>query len=147
MEQSIFIGMDPLAKIRALEDNAVEIAENYEWEQPLTPEELDEYREKFAGVHIELAALEARKKALLEEITREMKDKKTVSVSLLKVIRTERKDLSGRAFFIQDFKEGIIGIYNSDGELIGQRKMRKTEAQGRIFQTDNGPDTVKQSAG
>lgn len=76
MNERIFQDLDTLSRIRALEDNALDIAEDYSYHRPLSDEEVADLRNEFAEKHIEIENLEKKKAALLAEVNTELKAKK-----------------------------------------------------------------------
>lgn len=73
MTERIFQDLDTLSRIRALEDNALDIAEDYSYHRPLSDAEVADLRNEFAEKHMEIENLEKKKAVLMAEINTELK--------------------------------------------------------------------------
>lgn len=88
MQERIFQDLDTLSRIRALEDNALDIAEDYSYHRPLSDEEVADLRNEFAEKHMEIENLGKKKAVLMAEINTELKAKKSTAAAALAMIRT-----------------------------------------------------------
>lgn len=140
MNERIFQDLDTLSRIRALEDNALDIAEDYSYHRPLSDEEVADLRNEFAEKHIEIENLEKKKAALLAEVNTELKAKKATAARALAMIRTGKEEVSGTVYFIQDFDAGKIKVYDAEGILISERPMKQADRQARMFQAKTGTE-------
>jgi hypothetical protein len=140
MTERIFQDLDTLSRIRALEDNALDIAEDYSYHRPLSDDEVADLRNEFAEKHMEIENLQKKKAALMAEINGELKAKKITASAALSMIRTGKEEVSGTVYFIQDFDAGKIKVYDAEGILISERPMKQADRQARIFQSKTGTE-------
>lgn len=133
----IFQDLDQLARIRALEDNALDVVEDYFYERELSEEEMEELRTSFADKHMEIEALEKKKAEFMAKFKAEMRQAKEKAMASLKMIRTGREEVTGTAYFLQDFEDAKIKIFNADGLLIGDKPMKQADRQRRLFTGTN----------
>jgi hypothetical protein len=140
MNDLIFQELQPLARIQALEDNANEVIQDFVYQRPMSEEELDNLREEFATLHIEMKVIKAKMAAAVAEFKKELKEKETSANAYLTTIRTGREEISGTVYLIQDFGTGKILYYNEEGLLVSERTMLAREKQRRIQNIQTGTE-------
>lgn len=132
MQHLLFYDLDPVERIRMLEDNSDDVLEAYSYDRVLTDDEKNEEQEKFAQFHIELSRLENEKKEIVDRLNQELKVKRIVADKALLKIKTGREEVTETVYVIHDEEEQRVGTYNFRGELIAERPMRSGERQRRM---------------
>lgn len=135
MQKRIFEHLSPVDRIRTLEDNALDVVDEFVYQRELSEEELSDLREEFASIHLELKRLEEKKADAVAELNVKIKENKIKAAAHLQVIGNGRETLTGKVFFLQDFAEGKIKIYDSEGILVAEKPMRNADRQGGLFAT------------
>lgn len=128
----IFQDLDPINRIRLLEDNADKVIPEYTYDRVLSDDEMIENREMFSSNHIELAKLEDEKKALVERINDDIKRKKVVVKNLLYTIKTGREETREKVYEYRDHENNKVHLYNMHGDCIHTRPMNPDERERRL---------------
>lgn len=115
-----------------LEDNAEKVVEDFSFTKTLSPEEMDEYRERFAETCIELTEAEESLKVYSDLRKAEMKPVKELIRDLQKAIKNRAIEVEETAYLFPDYDSGVMNYYNSDGELLMSRRLRPEERQTNI---------------
>lgn len=101
--------------------------------KPLSIDEMDIRREQLTENAIKLSEIEDEKK----EITKEFKDKTEPLVSankiLLQELKTRQTQVDGVLYYMADHENGMMEVYDENGEMISSRRLRPDEKQGTIF--------------
>jgi len=115
-----------------LKDNCDKVEEKG-YMKPYTPEELQGHKENLANVSIEIAEVEAEKKAQDAYYKGQLKpliEQRTQMVSNIKSKSEYVKEICYK-FVDQEAKE--TGFYNADGDLVESRPATADELQPTIF--------------
>lgn len=143
--KDIFQELTPKQRLRYLEDNALDIVENYRHTRPLTEEELNEERETHANLCIEIEAIQAEMKRVADEFKEKLKPLNVQRLETLSRIRSQQLEEVTTAYLIQDFDEFKVGTYNADGVLLSERKMREGERQAGLFRLNKVEERFSRS--
>ena len=131
MESKLFQNETPEERIILLRDNA-EKTEEMTFHRPLSVEEVEKDKSDFSQNAIEISAIEDELAGIKEEFKARIKPKKELYQKLLSSIKTRSKEVTEDVFIIADYDEKMMGIYNSNGELITSRRMVAEEMQMSI---------------
>ena len=115
-----------------LKDNCDKVEEKG-YMKPYTPEELQGHKENLANVSIEIAEIEAEKKAqdaYYKGKLKPLNEQRSQMVSNIKSKSEYVKEICYK-FIDQEAKE--TGFYNADGDLIESRPATADELQPSIF--------------
>ena len=115
-----------------LKDNCDKVEEKW-YMKPYTPEELQGHKENLANVSIEIAEIEAEKKAqdaYYKGYLKPLNEQRSQMVSNIKSKSEYVKEICYK-FVDQEAKE--TGFYNADGDLIESRPATADELQPTIF--------------
>lgn len=117
------------------DDNMQGIAykvEDTKYTKPLSDEELAERKTEHSDVSIKLFDLAERKKEIMAEFKKEMKDLDTQAKELLQSIRFKSEKRQGVVYSLDDQEAGVM--YEFDGECvcINIRTLTKAERQTAI---------------
>lgn len=126
---------------RFLKDNCDKV-EEIGYMKPFTAEELDDMKNELAETSIQINDIEEKKKAQMEVIKEQMKPLLEQKAELLTNIKQKSQYVNENCFKFIDYTEGMVGYYNSEGELVECRPIRADERQLTIFRdlrtgTDN----------
>lgn len=58
---------------------------------------------------------------------------KQTNKRLLTEIKTKQTDVDGTLFHMANHDDGMMEIYDQDGDLVSSRRLRPEEKQGTIF--------------
>ena len=114
-------------RINYMSAAADEVVPDYRYERTLSPEELDEERQTFADLSIDLQRLEIEKAELVAQLNAKIKEKRNEATKSLTLIRTGRMEVVENVYLIADPGNKMIGTFNQYGTLISERQMRKSE--------------------
>ncbi len=103
----------------------------------LTEEELYARREVLAETAIKLRGLEEKKKEMVSKFKEEMDPVKRSYDDLLLQIRTGQEEKSGETFYMANYTENMMEVYDEQGEMITSRRLRPDEKQGNVFAFDS----------
>lgn len=131
MDRVLFQEMTPGERVKMLADNA-EKKEEFQYPRELSPDEIAELKDELSSESITLSKLEEKKKELMDEMKAEIKPVKAEVQRILQLLRTRIEEVEEEVYLIADQEEGMMGYYNSKGELVHQRLLRGNEKQFRI---------------
>ena len=102
-----------------------------EWTYPknLTPEEIANLKDEHASYSIDLAKLEEAKKEYMTGHKAKVKPLKEKAAISLGRIRNRVEEVTEDVYLIDDQEDGMMGYYNSRGELVHQRQLNPEERQ------------------
>lgn len=119
-------------RLRLLQENALS-TENATYQKPLTTDELNERRESLADNCIKLNQKEDELAEIKAEFKPEMDSLKKTNKTLLLEIKTKQETITGNLYNLPDYENSMMETYDSEGYLIGSRRLRPEEKQGNIF--------------
>lgn len=126
MERLLFQDMDAMDRINALRSNADDIIDTYNYDRPLSEEDLAEEKSIFAEAHIKIGRLTAEKKEMAVEFDDKIKIEKKLAAAAIAKIRSKRHNVTETVYLIEDLAEGKTGLYNHRGELIEEKQVKNT---------------------
>lgn len=130
-----FLGEDyleGLSRVQFLEANADSI-ENIGYVRDFTPEEMDAMKDNLADYSIELNDLAIEKKELVKSINEKIKPIDQRRKVILENIRKKSEYVKEDCFVFIDQDSGMVGYYNSNGDLVSSRRIKPDERQTKIF--------------
>ena len=130
MERYILQDRSELERIQVLEDTC-DNQDQITYFHDFTPEEMAEIHEDFAKVHLELQALEAEKKRLMEEMKAKMHPKQLQASLLLEYSKEGRKEIIEQCYQFNG-EDGNAYFYNNKGENVYTRPLLARERQKTI---------------
>ena len=128
----LFQDVSPLERIRALEDNADEILNDYSYELPLSEDEINEANADYTAREMEILKISADKARILAEYNAKIKGLSAQQDALLNEIKTRRREYRGTCYEIIDEQEGRVLTYNQQGECIGDRPARSFQRKAHL---------------
>lgn len=134
MDKQLFQSYSPEERVRMLNDNA-EKKEEMTHPVELTGDELNDVKDYFISTTVEMKKLEDRKKEFQEWFKNEMKPLKDRYAELQEQLRYKVIEVTEDVLYIADHDEGMMGMYNEEGDLISQRPLKKEERQIRLTNT------------
>ena len=136
MDKFILQEYDANKRLEMLRDNC-ERAEETAYVKNLSPDERKEVLEEAAQLSLKTNQLNEELAELGKSIREQIKVNKKVLKARLSEIKTNSREFNETCFLMPDFKEGMMGIYTSEGELINSRPLRPDEKQTRPFQLNS----------
>lgn len=132
MEKKI---LDKPALIRAqfIEDNCDE-TEVVTYTSDFSEVDMDEMRKELGEIDIEIDDKDEAKKAYMQQLRDELKPLKERKKELLSDIKRGYQEITEKCYKFIDRENGVIEIYNKQGELVKTRPIGAKEQQRTIFE-------------
>lgn len=140
MEKVLFADLSDQERKQMLSDNADKI-EEIGYMKSFTPEEMELMKDRLSKVVIDINDIEEERKAANDEFKLRKKPLETEKQELLANIKNKSEYVTEECYKFCDQEEGMVGYYNSLGELVDCRTMKPDERQKTIFQTIGRSDT------
>lgn len=115
-----------------LKDNCDKVEEKG-YMKPYTPEELQGHKENLANVSIEIAEVEAEKKAQDAYFKGQLKPLIEQRAQMVSNIKSKSEYVKEICYKFVDQEAKETGFYNADGDLIESRPATADELQPTIF--------------
>jgi len=115
-----------------LKDNCDKVEEKG-YMKPYTPEELQGHKENLANVSIEIAEVEAEKKAQDAYFKGQLKPLIEQRAQMVSNIKSKSEYVKEICYKFVDQEEKETGFYNADGDLVESRPATADELQPTIF--------------
>ena len=115
-----------------LKDNCDKVEEKG-YMKPYTPEELQGHKENLANVSIEIAEVEAEKKAQDVYFKGQLKPLIEQRAQMVSNIKSKSEYVKEICYKFVDQEAKETGFYNADGDLIESRPATADELQPTIF--------------
>lgn len=115
-----------------LKDNCDKVEEKG-YMKPYTPEELQGHKENLANVSIEIAEIEAEKKAQDAYYKGQLKPLNEQRSQMVSNIKSKSEYVKEVCYKFVDQEAKETGFYNADGDLIESRPATADELQPTIF--------------
>lgn len=115
-----------------LKDNCDKVEEKG-YMKPYTPEELQGHKESLANVSIEIAEIEAEKKAQDAYYKGQLKPLNEQRSQMVSNIKSKSEYVKEICYKFVDQEAKETGFYNADGDLIESRPATADELQPTIF--------------
>lgn len=123
---------DPKQLLQLLRDNC-DGAEEKTYYRDLTPEELDQQREKLTENFVQLNQLEEDLNKIKEEFKGKMKPFREDLKVLVQNVRTRTTKVKGQLFHFANYEENIMETFDEEGIFVSSRRLEKEERQQKIF--------------
>ena len=124
---------NPIKREAFLKDNC-DSCENKGYMKPYTPEELQGHKEMLANVSIEIAEIEAEKKAAIEVFKGRLKPLQEQRNQMVSNIKAKAEYVNEICYRFTDQNAKETGFYNKEGKLIEVRPATADELQRTIFE-------------
>jgi hypothetical protein len=115
-----------------LKDNCDKVEEKW-YMKPYTPEELQGHKENLANVSIEIAEVEAEKKAQDAYYKGQLKPLIEQRAQMVSNIKSKSEYVKEICYKFVDQEAKETGFYNADGDLVESRPATADELQPTIF--------------
>ena len=115
-----------------LKDNCDKVEEKG-YMKPYTPEELQGHKENLANVSIEIAEVEAEKKAQDAYFKGQLKPLIEQRAQMVSNIKSKSEYVKEICYKFVEQEEKETGFYNADGDLVESRPATADELQPTIF--------------
>lgn len=126
----------PKERIMIMQENAAKV-EVTTYQKSLTDEELAARREDLADNCIKLNQFEDELKEVKDDFKSKMDPFKLSNKLLLTEIKTKQSTVDGTLYHMAHHEDRMMETYDSEGLLIGSRRLRPDEKQGTIFSLKN----------
>lgn len=136
MDKQLFQNYSDAERIQMLSDNA-ERKEEFQYPRELASDEILELKDNLSDESIRLSKLDEKRKEAMAEFKNEMKPIKTEVARILRLLRTRNEEVEEKVYLIADQDEGMMGYYNSKGQLVHSRLLRGEEKQLRIISNND----------
>jgi len=120
--------MDVVAFKTAMED----------YDAPLTKEELDEVKDRITDKSIEMARLNAEKKAFMDKWNEKAKPVKSDLSVAVEEARVGVRREHGKVWYMDDQDAGVMRRVVEDGVVLDERPLRRDERQAKMFDLKDG---------
>lgn len=144
MDKVLFAEYSAKERKSMLSDNA-DSMEEVGYMKPFSPDEMETMKDRLSKVVIDINDIEEEKKAANDEFKLRKKPLETEKQTLLENIKNKSEYVVEDCYKFIDQEEGMVGMYNSEGQLIESRPIRPEERQTTLFQQLR-PVTEKGSA-
>lgn len=133
MNQKMFPEATAENRAQLLQDNATSIVNDYTVTHKFTKDELAEMREEHSDVSIKLSEQQDE----LDAVKVDFKTKMAPAVKRVKQLLTDIKNKytsrKETVYLFADQKEGMMSVYDIEGELVDYRRLLPEERQSNIF--------------
>ena len=130
MEKLLLQDMDPVERIKTLEDSADKM-EELNYTKPFTKEQLLIFKDELSTTMIELNVIEDEFKEVKDGFKAKMKPLKEETKALLTDIKNKAEFVKEKCYVMYDGDSA--GYYNAEGVLVYQRPLLPGEKQKTIF--------------
>lgn len=131
MQKQIFQEIPLHLRESEIRDNCNSVIET-EYKKVFSPEELQDKEKQYTKESAALFRLQAEYKAEIKAMNETLKAKRKALNELLVVIDNGFENQKGQLFLFDDQEEGYMYSYDSQGELVEQRRLRPNERQAFI---------------
>lgn len=128
--------MSPAERLQVLRDNYDKV-ENTSYMRALSEDDLAAKHSQLADNAIALNRMEMRKKSLAAQLKTEADPLKQQNKTLLEQIETRAEKVDGVLYSIADHTDGMMYIYDGDGNFHSSRRLRPEERQGKLIPMTN----------
>lgn len=111
--------------------NTADRVEETKYYVKLTPEELDQKREKLTENLINLDVENEAFELVKEEHKAKVKPLQAENAILITQVRTGQELRQGVIYHVANYDSGMMETFDSEGEMIGSRRLRPDEKKGQ----------------
>lgn len=130
-EKQLFETVRPELRAQMLADNAY-AKENRTYQKDFSQEEIEEFKSRLAESMIELNSLSDDLKEVKKEYAQKMDPIKNRLQGLLEYIKFGSRQVTEEVFLFDHQEEGLMALYNVEGELVHSRKLLPNERQTKM---------------
>lgn len=116
-----------------LKDNCDQVEEKG-YMKRLTPEQIQENKEKLAETAIAMNEIAIEKKKIALEFKTQLEPLTAIKGEILTLLKQKAEYKKEICYKFVDQEEKMVGYYNAEGDLIEARPANAEELQGTIFQ-------------
>lgn len=128
MEKQLFQDCPESLRASYLKDNC-DAVEKVGYMRRFTPEELAQKKERLSSVAIDINDIELEKKQVADSFKAQLKPLTTEKDVLLNQLKNKTEYVNEPCFKFVNQDEGLVGYYNSAGELVNSRPIMAEERQ------------------
>ncbi|MBN8821308.1 MULTISPECIES: hypothetical protein [unclassified Spirosoma] len=139
MQNQLFADIPLSERKRYLSDNCDRV-EELEYLKPYESDDLNQLKDSYTDVSIQIAKLEAEKKKLTDEFNKTLKELKGKAGITLLYLRNKAEQVTEPCYMFFDTEAKIVGYYNAEGRLVSSRPMRPGENQQTVFGLTRGDE-------
>ena len=137
MEKKILFADRPaMLRAQLIEDNCDEM-EVVTYTSDFSDTGMDEMRKDLGEIDIEINDKDEAKKAYMQQLRDELKPLKERKKELLSDIKRGYQEITEKCYKFIDRENGVIEIYNRQGELVKTRPIGAKEQQRTIMEEIN----------
>lgn len=123
----------PLAERKAFLDSNADSIEEIDYMKSFDPDEIQQQKDMLAESSIKANTLEEELKDIKESYKERMKPHIKQIQECLKHIKEGAELVNEECFKFIDQEEGMVGFYNSFGDLVQVRQIKPEERQKKLF--------------
>ena len=124
-------------RVTILQQNADSIEETT-YQKQLTEDEKLERKDVLLKNSIQLFDLEEEKKEAVKVFKDRIDPLKKENNQLLTELRTGQAKVDGTLYHMANHEDGMMEIYDSNGEIVESRRLRPNERQGKLYVAATG---------
>lgn len=132
MQNQLFANVPESERKQYLSDNCDRV-EELEYLKPYESEEMNQLKDSYTDVSIQIAKLESEKKKANDEINATLKELKGKAGTTLLYLRNKAEQVTEPCYMFFDADAKLVGYYNEAGKLVSSRPMRPGENQQTVF--------------
>ena len=133
MKERMYNELTDVNEIRDnLEAGCVDIQENYEYIKPFTDVGLQEEQANLSKNSVDSSRLNAKIKAVVEPLKEELKPINNAVKNCIKNLDQGGITTFGRVYAFPDYESNLMGLYDTNGHLVGSRALNRAERQLHI---------------
>jgi hypothetical protein len=117
-------------RLRVLRDNHKSEQTNYF--KQLTQQEMDVRRELLAENSIKYFKLGEELKGIKSDFKERMDPLSRSNTQILHELDTGQAEIEGELFYVPDYEDSMMGVYDANGDLVSSRRLRPEEKQPRL---------------
>lgn len=137
LRQKLFKGTPPEEMPDILATNCENIREEFSFTKQLDEEMLNLKREQKVNIDIEVSRRELELKDYIKSEKDAMKPMLENAGKLMQSIKDRYEEVKETVYIFIDEESGMIGYYDSKGEMVSSRRMTPEEKQKSIFSDIN----------
>lgn len=132
MDKQLFQGYPEAQRAQILRDNCNTI-ENIGYTKQFTADQLIDMKDRLSEVSIEANEIEIEKKEAMDGFKHRLQPFNEEKKELLSNLKNKAKYVNEDCFKMIDHESGMVGYYNSLGDLVEMRPIRQNERQTTII--------------
>jgi hypothetical protein len=137
MDKSLFQDVPEEKRSQLLSDNCDQI-EELGYMKPFTEQEILDMKDDLADLSININEIEEEKKEAVSGFKQRLKPLNQRKGKILTNIKNKAEYVDEDCYKFIDHEDGMVGYYNSKGDLIQTRRIKPEEMQKKIFPLKTG---------